>query len=78
MLAEAMERAIRMSDKEYREMRQRVKEERDRRRNLSVQMVSEAIEKQKRRMPQPLLFLKAKLLFLLKIIKYSMLAYKRK
>lgn len=78
MLAEAMERAIRMSDKEYRDMRQQVKEERDRRRNLSVQTVSEAMKKQKRRMPQPLLFLKAKLLFLLKIIKYSILAHKRK
>ena len=75
MLAEAMERAIRMSDEEYRDMRYQIEEERARRRNLSVQMVSEAIERQKRVRCQPLLFMKTKLLFLAKIIKYSVLAH---
>ena len=75
MLAEAMERAIRMSDAEYRDMRHQIEEERARRRNLSVQMASEAIERQKRVRCQPLLFMKTKLLFLAKIIKYSVLAH---
>lgn len=75
MLAEAIERAIRMSDAEYRDMRHQIEEERARRRNLSVQMASEAIERQKRVRCQPLLFMKTKLLFLAKIIKYSVLAH---
>lgn len=75
MLAEAMERAIRMSGAEYRDMRHQIEEERARRRNLSVQMASEAIERQKRVRCQPLLFMKTQLLFLAKIIKYSVLAH---
>ena len=71
MLAEAMEKAIHMSDKEYNDMRCRIKTERDRRRDLSVQAVSEAIEKQKRIRLQPLLFLKTRILFVLKLVKYS-------
>ena len=76
MLAEAMEKAIRMPAKDYCDMRHRIIEERDNRRNLSMKMISEAIERQKRVRFQPLLFLKTKFLFLLKLIKYAALAHK--
>ncbi len=77
-LENAIERATRMTDDEYNSMREKISADRDRRRQLSEQSVGAAIRRQQQIKCQPILFMKTRILFILKIIKYTRAAIKHK